>query len=87
MYKRRMKIEKEDGVSEICYFVKKQEESGFDVTMYTVGIEEEGKVNEVYDFSPSFEEAVRFCDYLYRENVTGENIFLMGEEFITFLGI
>lgn len=64
------------------YYVKKNEETQFDCTMYNVGIKNPWEKEEVEDFSPSYEEAVGFCNYLYENQVVPKNIFLMGEEFI-----
>ena len=86
-YEKQLTVEKDSEKVVYVYYVKKNTNSEFDCEMYNVGIKAFGKVREIEDFSPSFTEAVSLCDYLYEENVTPANIFLMGEEFLEQSGI
>ena len=64
------------------YFVKKMFSDEFNCDTYAVGVSEDGKISEIKDFSISFESAKEFTDYLWRQNATGETLFLLGEEFL-----
>lgn len=82
-YEKILKITKGKREVSYHYYVREYKETDFDCKMYNVGIYTHNEKEEIEDFSPSLEEAVRLCDYLYSLNVSPENIFLMGEEFIT----
>lgn len=82
---RKIKIIKEGKESNICYYVKRKGKSQFGCVMYNVGIKTESETKEIDDFSPSLEEAIGLCDYLYHENVSAGNLFLAAEEFIVTL--
>lgn len=86
-YEKKLTVEKNGKKKEVVYYVKKKASEIFECDMYHVGIREGKKATEVEDFSPSEEEAVLFCNYLFDNNVSGQNIFLMGEEFILNMGI
>lgn len=86
-YEKQLTVEREDERVVYVYYVRKNSASEFECEMYNVGISSNAEKGEIEDFSPSFNEAVALCDYLYKENVTPANIFLMGEEFLEQNGI
>ena len=53
--------------------------------MYNVGLRVGERKNEIENFSPDINEAIRLCDYLYNENVSMKNLFSIAEEFIVTL--
>lgn len=87
MYEKQLTTTKENEKVVYTYYVKKTKSRTFECDMYNVGIKTRGETREIEDFSPSEKEAVALCDYLYRGNVTPENIFLMGEEFLEKMSI
>ena len=84
-YERRLIVKKEEGEVEYSYYVIKKYSREFECDMYNVGIETGGEKKEIEDFSPERSEAVRLCEYLYRENVSPGNLFSLSEEFIVTL--
>lgn len=67
------------------YYIRKKFSNEFERDMYNVGIKSGEQVAEIEDFSPSEKEAEALCNYLYKENVTPDNLFLIAEEFIVTL--
>lgn len=82
-YEKRLFIQGEGISKRVTYFAKKVFSESFGTDIYNVGIVCNGEEKVIEDFSPSKEEAERFCDYLYNENVSIRHLFLIGEEFIT----
>ena len=86
-YKKELTVTKNGKREVYVYYVRKAYSENFSCEMYNVGIISEGKATEIEDFSLTENEATLFCDYLYENNATWKNIFLMGEEFILNSGI
>ncbi len=82
VYEKRVKILSEEGEAVYTYYIKRNYSVEFECLVYDVGIEVNGKRKEIGNFSPDFEEAERFCDYIYREHVSQANLFLIAEEFL-----
>lgn len=83
MYQRNLTVMRGDECTDFCYYVKERLSGEFECKTYTVGIESEGQINEIKDFSSDKHKTELFCEYLYRENVSLRHLFLIGEEFIT----
>ncbi len=81
-YERTLKITKEGVEIKYTYYVVKKYSNDFKCDMYNVGIVCENERKEISDFSPDENEAIRLCDYLYKENVSVNNLFSQSEEFI-----
>ncbi|MBR5535334.1 MAG: hypothetical protein IKU60_01665 [Clostridia bacterium] len=85
IYERQLTVEK-DGIRKYyIYYVKKVYSEEFCRDMYNVGIEAPCERQEINDFSPNRDEAVKLCKYLYDENITVKNLFSAAEEFIVTL--
>lgn len=84
-YEKDLKVVK-DGVEVVyTYYVRKKYSGEFECDMYNVGIKTNMAKKEIDDFSNKLDEAVRLCEYLYKENVSMDNLFLVAEEFIVTL--
>lgn len=81
-YERKLVVKNEEGEVEYTYYIVKRYSAQFGRDMYNVGIRCGEEKKEIEDFSPQRNDAVRLCDYLYRENVSLNNLFLLSEEFI-----
>lgn len=84
-YERKLETVKAGEREEYLYYVKKKPNSFFGCVMYNVGIVKGKRKKEIDDFSPSLDEAKKLCNYLYEENVTPNNLFVVAEEFIVTL--
>lgn len=87
MYEKALEITKENKKEVYRYFVRKKPDSEFGCVMYNVGIEHDGHIEEIDDFSPSCSMAEALCNHLYEENVTCARLFEVAEEFICCLDI
>ena len=83
MYQKCLTVVRGEECTEFCYYVKEKQSCEFGCRTYTVGIMSDEKRREIEDFSSDRWETEKFCEYLYRENVSLRHLFLIGEEFIT----
>lgn len=84
-YEKHLKVTRDGKEEMYTYYAVKTFSEEFECDMYNVGIETKCEKKEIDNFSPDKKEAVRLCDYLYKENVSPENLFLIAEEFIVAL--
>ena len=82
IFERSLEVIKMGKKERYFYYVDENMESEFDCKMYCVGIRGEGKKEEIEDFSPCKEEAVKLCELLYENCVMPKRIYAFSEEFI-----
>ncbi len=84
-WERSVKITKGESEEVYTYYIRKSYSHEFKCDMYNVGIKAGGSCKEIEDFSVSLEDAEKLRDYLYKENVSMDNLFFIAEEFIVAL--